>query len=59
MPQERVLEPVLYTLFTEDLQQNEATWRATFVDDSAVPVKRYDPTESSKILQERIDQIQN
>jgi hypothetical protein len=55
VPQESILSPLLYSIYTADLPQNEHTKIATFADDTAILSSSEDPVEASNALQNHIN----
>lgn len=57
MPQGSILGPVLYSLYTSNIPQNENVIVATFADDTALMVTHPDVQEAIGILQNACNQI--
>lgn len=59
VPQDSVLGPTLYFLYTADLPMINSIIVAIFADDTALLAAHQDPVEASKLLQKGLDAVQN
>lgn len=51
VPQEPILGPILYTIYTSDLPEVPGTTKATYADDTAILAKNSEPSIPSGMLQ--------
>ena len=58
VPQGSILGPLLYTLYTSDLQTSRKTTLSTFADDTAIFATPSDPTLASLNLQDHLYSIE-
>jgi hypothetical protein len=59
VPQGSILDPLLYTIYTADILQSNATILSTFADDTAIFTTHPNPTLASTILQDYLHTIKN
>ena len=58
VPQERVLGPILYTLYTANIPTTTNSTVLTFADDTPILVTHTNPETADKLLQEHITKIE-
>jgi ribosomal protein L10 len=58
LPQDSILGPLLYTIYTTDLPRTNHTMLSTFADDTAIFTTHPDPTIASKYLQDHLRKIE-
>ena len=58
VPQESVLGPILYTLYTANIPRTTSSTVLTFADDTAILVRHTNPETAVKLLQEHITKIE-
>jgi hypothetical protein len=59
VPQDSILGPLLYLIFTADVPLTGKTLMATFADDTAIMSSDHDPNTSSQKLQQYLNLLPN
>jgi hypothetical protein len=58
VPQDSILGPLLYSVFTGDLPETEQTLTATYTDDTAILASHQNPITASRKLQNHLNQFE-
>ena len=58
VPQDSILGPILYSVFTADLPETEQTLAATYADDTAILASHQNPITASRKLQNHLNQFE-